>query len=159
MTSASGEAIMFSTMGTDEMNPYRLIPSVEDTLGDLERREEAGAVSRALLISFLQDVLDGWRAAIKAGELDAAELERRLAHGEPVATVLRRIEREQKSGLVRVINAAGVVLHTGLGRAPIHPEAAAAMASAAQGYCVLEVTDSAASATSATVDSRACWCA
>jgi len=43
------------------------------------------------------------------------------------------------SGLVRVINATGVVLHTGLGRAPLPERAAAAAARAGQGYVDLEV--------------------
>ena len=50
-----------------------------------------------------------------------------------------RVRREEKSGLVRVVNATGVVLHTGLGRAPVHPEAAAAMERVARAYAVLEV--------------------
>lgn len=43
------------------------------------------------------------------------------------------------TGLVRVINATGVVLHTGLGRAPLPERAAAAAARAAQGYVDLEI--------------------
>jgi L-seryl-tRNA(Ser) seleniumtransferase len=39
----------------------------------------------------------------------------------------------------RAINVSGVVLNTGLGRAPVHPEAAQAMAAAARSFCVLEV--------------------
>src|SRR5581483_1795093 len=43
------------------------------------------------------------------------------------------------SGLTRVINATGVILHTGLGRAPIAERAARAAARAAAGYGDLEV--------------------
>jgi L-seryl-tRNA(Ser) seleniumtransferase len=39
----------------------------------------------------------------------------------------------------RVLNATGIVLHTNLGRAPLAPEAAAAVARAAQGYTDLEL--------------------
>jgi len=50
-----------------------------------------------------------------------------------------RIVREESAGLVRCVNATGIVLNTGLGRAPVHPEVAEAMAEAARSYCVLEV--------------------
>ncbi len=50
-----------------------------------------------------------------------------------------RLAREARAGLTRAVNATGVVLHTGLGRAPLHPEAAEAMRAAAEGYCVLEL--------------------
>ena len=43
------------------------------------------------------------------------------------------------SGLVRVINATGVLLHTGLGRAPLPERAAAAAAKAGLGYVDLEI--------------------
>ena len=43
------------------------------------------------------------------------------------------------AALKRAINATGVVLHTGLGRAPLHLEVARAMADAAASYCILEV--------------------
>ena len=39
----------------------------------------------------------------------------------------------------RCVNATGVVLNTGLGRAPVHPDVAARMAEVARSYCVLEV--------------------
>jgi L-seryl-tRNA(Ser) seleniumtransferase len=46
-------------------------------------------------------------------------------------------EREQSSGISRVINATGVILHTNLGRAPLAASVRAAMAEAA-GYCTVE---------------------
>ena len=41
--------------------------------------------------------------------------------------------------MTRVVNATGVVLHTGLGRAPVHREVAAKMAEAAGYFCTLEI--------------------
>lgn len=54
------------------------------------------------------------------------------------AGVERRLREAQRSGLRRVINATGVVLHTNLGRAPLAPEALAALSAVAGGYSNLE---------------------
>jgi len=131
-------------MSAPTTNPYRLLPAVEDVLGspelrELEGPELEGKVRRELLAAFVADVLARWRAAIQAGELDADGVKERLERGDLVRSVRGRVEREQKGGLVRVVNAAGVVLHTGLGRAPIHPEAARRMEEAARSYGTLEV--------------------
>jgi len=96
-------------------------------------------VPRELLVQFVREVLDGWRVEVRAGRLDAAGLEARLAGDAFARAVGERVGREERSGLVRVVNATGVVLHTGLGRACVHSEAATAMAAAAAGYGVLEV--------------------
>lgn len=51
---------------------------------------------------------------------------------------LRNIMKTRKSGLVRVVNTTGIVLHTNLGRSPLSEEAAEAVKSAATGYITLE---------------------
>ena len=49
---------------------------------------------------------------------------------------------ELRAGLSEVINATGVILHTGLGRAPLPGRSADAAAAAARGYADLEVARS-----------------
>jgi len=126
-------------MATPATNPYRLLPSVEEVLTGAEVQALAERVGRELLVDLARDVLERWRADIQAGELDAAGVQERLERGDLVRSLAGRVEREEKAGLVHVVNAAGVVLHTGLGRAPVHPEAAAAMAETARRYGTLEV--------------------
>ncbi len=48
------------------------------------------------------------------------------------------VMNEEQSGLRRVINATGVILHTNLGRAPLSEEARQAVTQEAAGYCTLE---------------------
>jgi len=124
---------------TDPPNAFRLLPSVDEALRDPAIARLAGRVARELLGSFLAAALEELRAEIKSGRLDAATLERRLAEGALLKLVDARIVREDGAGLRRCVNATGVVLNTGLGRAPVHPEVAEAMAEAARSYCVLEV--------------------
>lgn len=118
---------------------FRLLPSIEELLHDPRLAALAPRVPRDVWLGFLRELIERWRAEIKAGKLDATTLSARLA-GTALADELRRaVEREGRAGIVRVVNATGVVLHTGLGRAPLHAEAAAAMANVAGSYCVLEV--------------------
>ena len=120
-------------------NPYRLLPSVEEVLSRPDVRALATELERARLAEFVAELLARWRAEIAAGELDSAGIQERLARGDLARSLAARVRGELAAGLVPVINATGVVLHTGLGRASVHAEAAAAMQRAAQGYCTLEV--------------------
>ena len=123
----------------DTSNPYRLLPSVDEALR-LERVQALEEqVGRTLLASFAASVLHGWRAEVSSGDLDASALDARLTEGALASEIELRVREEKGRGVVRAINATGVVLHTGLGRSPVHPEVAEAMGRAAAGYCVLEV--------------------
>ena len=55
-----------------------------------------------------------------------------------VADVARRLEQLERQGLVRVLNATGIVLHTNLGRAPLAPAALRAIETFAAGYVNVE---------------------
>jgi L-seryl-tRNA(Ser) seleniumtransferase len=74
-----------------------------------------------------------------AAALDAARVAEVTPPPEAVAAeVLARCAAERRRGLVGVINATGILLHTNLGRAPLAPEALAAIAEAAAGASNLE---------------------
>ena len=66
------------------------------------------------------------------------------AVGVPDATEVARLTRRRltewaRGSYPRVVNGTGVLLHTGLGRAPLPPSAGEALASLADGYSLLEV--------------------
>jgi len=87
----------------------------------------------------------GRRAVTDAVRATLADLRRALVAGEPVDAdpgrvldaAARRLAAEARPSLRRVFNLTGTVLHTNLGRAPLPPEAIAAMIVAA-GACNLE---------------------
>ncbi len=95
----------------------RSLPSVDAVaraLADLPAAVAVGIARRAV---------DEARAVLlEGGQADALELARRQA----AAFTLRRP--------ARVINATGVLLHTNLGRAPLHPDAAAAASKSSTTY-------------------------
>ena len=111
--------------------PRRRIPSVDALLRSEPGRRASGTFGRPLVKHALSITLEQVRGAAERGTEpppDDEILARALALTSATA-----------AGLVRVINATGVVLHTGLGRAPLPARAAAAAARAGQGYVDLEV--------------------
>ncbi|MCY2960684.1 MAG: L-seryl-tRNA(Sec) selenium transferase [Planctomycetota bacterium] len=124
---------------TDSQAAYRLLPSIDEVLRDPRAAPLEARSGRELLQRFAAETLEVWRAEIKAGRLDADRIVTLRAAGEPYLELERRARREEGRGVVRCVNATGVVLNTGLGRAPVHPEVAEVMAVAARSYDVLEV--------------------
>ncbi len=70
-------------------------------------------------------------------------------HPEPIdvspetieARIDERIRQNFRPGVRPAINASGIILHTGLGRAPFAEPAREALAAAVRGYCTLEVEE------------------
>ena len=118
---------------------YRLLPQVDECLREPGLAALAEALGRAVLRELAQEVLESWRERIRTQPARADELERELRSGRVTSELEAAARREAGRGVVRAINATGVVLNTGLGRAPVHPEVAEAMRRAASSYCVLEV--------------------
>jgi L-seryl-tRNA(Ser) seleniumtransferase len=77
-------------------------------------------------------------------DLLEGERERLLDGGEPLSPEGLLAELEERGrlrslpSLDHVLNAAGIMLHTAIGRAPLPPRAAEAIQRAARGYCVLQ---------------------
>ena len=81
----------------------------------------------------VQQELDALRRRIAKDHLGAADVEAEVSGGGFQAALLARARVEAGRGVRSAVNATGVVLHTNLGRAPVHPEAAERMRAAADG--------------------------
>ena len=113
------------------MDTRRKVPSLDSLLRSEPGKRAAGTLGRPLLKATLSSTLNEVREAAANGgprQDDDEILARAISRASAVAT-----------GLTEVINATGVVLHTGLGRAPIPDGAARAAARAARSYSDLEV--------------------
>jgi L-seryl-tRNA(Ser) seleniumtransferase len=109
----------------------RNLPSVDSLLRSLPARKGAEKFGRPLIRHALRSVLEEIRAEAGRGRPipeDSVILARALGAA-----------ARNYYGLSEVINATGVILHTGLGRAPLPATAAAAVTAVIRGYSNLEV--------------------
>jgi L-seryl-tRNA(Ser) seleniumtransferase len=113
----------------------RAIPAVDRLLEEEVLAPLLGQHSRGAVVEELRALLDGLRQQARQGDLEAQELA-----AEAIARRLdERLAERRRPYYRRVINATGVVLHTGLGRAPLAPAAVAALAQTAGGAQRLEL--------------------
>lgn len=116
-------------------NPLRSIPAVNELVEQPALRELAARLGHAVVVEYARQYLDGVRDALRRSPAkttppDIAAL---------TAGVAAAIAAGETPSLRRVINCTGVLLHTGLGRAPLAEEAIAAMTEAARDYASVEV--------------------
>ena len=117
----------------DARGRLRDLPSVDEVLSRPAVRALEIRVGRAAVKAAVRQAIAAARERILSGAGNGP--------GElvPDQDVLTRAQREAAPRLRRVINATGVVLHTNLGRAPLHPDAIARVAEVASGYSNLEI--------------------
>ncbi len=115
-------------------NPLRNLPAVNELLETPPLAELTQQLGRSLIVSGIRSYLDRLRHKAKANNEfvlpNGSELSERIADW---------IRKEDRPSLRPVINATGILLHTGLGRAPLAMEAVEAITSVASGYASLEV--------------------
>ena len=119
---------------TDQDHPLRSLPQVQRLLEMPAATSLCSEFGRAAVTQALRDVLQEVREQIGAGLLAGAPDAEAL-----IARCMPNLAARRRRGLRRTINATGIVLHTNLGRAPLAPEAIAAVAEVAAGYCNLEI--------------------
>lgn len=114
---------------------FRAIPSIDKCLKALLKADPALKIApHALLTSLANAYWAKKREEIKKGEcVEPPDLERQLPE------LLKFMTREMGPVLVPVLNGAGVIVHTNLGRSILAREACEAVLRAARGYTNLEM--------------------
>lgn len=124
---------------TNQSNPdssnLRALPSVDQLLKSLSA-EQTATVGAARSASFARQIIDDMRKELQANGSPQSMTRDQLL-SEAQSRWLKVCESDRRSGLQRVINATGVILHTNLGRAPLSEAARRAVVEAAE-YCTLE---------------------
>lgn len=113
----------------------RLLPAVSELMSAEPLPQWIETAGRASVVAAIRVALQDLRSQISAGALQA---DRAQLMALAVAAVQIRLDETRSQSLGKVINATGIILHTGLGRAPLSPQAVKAVETAA-GYCNLEI--------------------
>lgn len=119
----------------------RNLPSVDQVLRTKEALSLRHSVGSRRITDLARLVTNQLRNEIQRNGVRAEE-DQTLTRESLLTEAVRRLEnacsQEQRSGVRRVINATGVIVHTNLGRAPLSAAARDAVAREAAGYCTLE---------------------
>ncbi|MCC7396092.1 MAG: L-seryl-tRNA(Sec) selenium transferase [Planctomycetes bacterium] len=118
----------------DRSAALRALPPVDQIL----RLPALASLSRAVLLREALAWLERQRGEVLAGRLDAAGVAAACDDAALVATLTACCRTAARRRHERVFNATGIVLHTGIGRAPLPAAATQALLDAA-GYVVVEV--------------------
>jgi L-seryl-tRNA(Ser) seleniumtransferase len=110
---------------------FRSLPSVDKLLSEERLMVLQESYPRELILAMIRRHLERERLAIASGGPCPSTQE-------IVDSICAEVSTLMSSSLRPVINAAGVILHTNLGRAALSREAVAAMDAVAGGYCNLE---------------------
>ena len=114
--------------------PLRNIPSVHELLESPPLQNLVERANRNIVVNGVRTFLDNLRNEMQsASELpipNPAELAERIVHW---------IQEDETPSLRPVVNATGILLHTGLGRAPLAAEAIRAVEDVSRDYASLEV--------------------
>jgi L-seryl-tRNA(Ser) seleniumtransferase len=116
-------------METGKKNRLRSLPAVDAVLRDPSGLALVDLYGRARATTAVREALDDLRRRISAGETPEVSEK---------AVVDAASSRLAGGGLVRVVNATGVILHTNLGRSVLSERAVLAAGEAATGYSNLE---------------------
>jgi len=122
--------------GPSTNGSLRNLPSVTVLIQQPTLLQAAVQYGQVAVTSAVRETVDSLRSDLQTGRQASTQVPQTAALAEQIAETLS----VRDANVIRpVINATGILLHTGLGRAPLAAEAAAAAEQAARGYCNVEL--------------------
>jgi L-seryl-tRNA(Ser) seleniumtransferase len=120
--------------GSPHSTTLRSLPSVDKLLESEELKPVLAGVHHRMAVRAIRAYLDELRQSLKEPQAVG-----RKPQVFSIAELERRLQRERKPTLTRAINGLGVILHTGLGRAPLSKAAQEALADVSEHFSSLEI--------------------
>lgn len=120
-----------------EKDLLRGLPSVDEMLNNTEVEPLTKAYGRDAVVNAVREVLGELR--LELVKEDSPLTSEDISVQKIVQRVTSHLLRKSTPSLRYAVNASGVILHTGLGRAMLSPKAVAAVNDVIRGYCTLAV--------------------
>ena len=124
-------------------NILRTIPSVNELLESPEISKLTGLYPRQLVVDAIREVLEDIRQSLTDKTVSKEDIK---ASSQPFAfspqklhDLIQHVLQQKLCGIEHAINATGIILHTGLGRAPLAEEAAKQIQNVLESFCTLEI--------------------
>lgn len=111
-------------------NILRTIPSVNELLESPEISGLIGLYPRQLVVEAVREVLEEIRQSM-TNKTDLSP--------QKLYPIIQQVLQQKLCGIEHAINATGIILHTGLGRAPLAEEAAKQIQNVLHSFCTLEI--------------------
>lgn len=121
-------------MKEEQKELLKQLPAVDRLLESAPLRDLLQIYPRILVIDIINDVLGSLRQEIMSGVIIGAQPDEDMV----LENILFRCANELHLSLGRAVNGVGIVLHTGLGRAPFAAQAVQALAETTACYCTLQ---------------------
>jgi L-seryl-tRNA(Ser) seleniumtransferase len=115
----------------------RRVPSVDSVLREPELETLAAQHGRKLVADSVREAVDGIRQEIAAQAMPGAD--ELAVRARVIAAARQRIAAVARPHYRRVVNATGIILHTGFGRAVLAAKAIEQVQATLQGYSLLQV--------------------
>ncbi|MHC4216404.1 MAG: L-seryl-tRNA(Sec) selenium transferase [Planctomycetota bacterium] len=115
----------------------RTLPSVDAVLGDVATEGLFAGIPRAVLVDSIRRAIDRMRKALT--DADTGEIDKQGIYRTIVSDSKCLIAEAMRPYYRRVVNATGIILHTGLGRAVLADKALKQIEDELSGYSLLQV--------------------